>query len=91
MPHPVYYLITMVVLFVAAGLVLHDISRSTARVYADLDKILKRARECTTQEELAAVRQELKDYHRAYCWNRHYGARAREILAYIDGRQSRRN
>lgn len=63
------------------------LAREAKRVHGDLDKLKRRAFDCETQEELEDVEVSLRLYAAKNCWHKHFGAHAREVLAYIHGRK----
>lgn len=58
-------------------------------VYKGLDDIWNRSKRIDiTKEELLYLKNELINFHKNYCYVRHYGDYARKVLAYINGRLS---
>jgi hypothetical protein len=54
------------------------------RVYAELNEFERRSKEPNC--DLRALHTELVEFSEKECWNKHHGARAREISAFIQGK-----
>ena len=72
-------------------LCIYQVVKDTDQVYDELDQLLRLAqaadnRRASGLAELASLRRKLVAFHNNRCWHKHHGAKAREVLAYIDGR-----
>lgn len=81
-------LIFIAVVFVICGSCLWYLGHNSAKIYRRMDEIKLQACHARTIEELEDAQVALQVYCARNCWHRSHSSYAREVLAYIRGRQA---
>lgn len=81
----IFLFVFLVLVF--AGWVSYFINKDSQGIHNTLEDFRKRASNSKTIEELEKAKEELIEYAKVACWHRVFGAHAREVMAYIKGRE----
>lgn len=82
---------TAFLIIVCAALVatmIFTLRQNSNMVYEELESYRRRADIQRTVDELRKLRRDLSVYASRYCWHQHHGAKAQEVMSYIQGRIS---